>query len=137
MTIPDYQSVMKPFLNFLNDRKEHSLGETVEYISDFFNLSSEERRELLPSGNQEIIRNRVGWDRTYLGKSGLLGPPYRALCKPPVLPVVMTCNVFYQKNKFLDSNNYKDSLLLYTYFHFCMYFFHFLRTKKNSEIYNI
>ncbi len=72
MTIPDYQSVMKPFLKYLNDGQEHSLGETVEHISDFFKLSPEERRELLPSGNQEIIRNRVGWARTYLGKSGLL-----------------------------------------------------------------
>ena len=72
MTIPDYQSVMKPFLQFLSDGKEHSLGETVEHISDFYKLSAEEKRELLPSGNQEIIRNRVGWARTYLGKSGLL-----------------------------------------------------------------
>ena len=63
---------MKPFLEFLGDGKEHSLGETVDFISDKFNLSAEERRELLPSGNQEVIRNRVGWARTYLGKSLLL-----------------------------------------------------------------
>jgi restriction system protein len=61
MTIPDYQSVILPLLNFISDGKEHSIREAYDFISDHFGLSEEERNELLPSGRQAIIDNRVGW----------------------------------------------------------------------------
>ncbi len=70
--IPDYQTIMLPLLKFLVDEQEHSLQETIENISNQFNLSEEERRELLLSGQQPIIHNRVGWARTYLKKTGLI-----------------------------------------------------------------
>lgn len=72
MTIPDYQSIMLPLLKYANDSQEHSLREVVEALADEFNLSSDERKELLPSGQQAIFNNRVGWARTYLKKAGLL-----------------------------------------------------------------
>lgn len=81
MPIPDYQTVMLPLLRFLSDGEEHSLQETVEHVSDDFALTDSERKELLPSGNQEVIRNRVGWARTYLGKAGLLDPTGRGYFK--------------------------------------------------------
>jgi len=37
-----------------------------------FGLSEEEINELLPSGQQVIFKNRVGWASTYLKKAGLL-----------------------------------------------------------------
>lgn len=72
MAIPDYQTIMLPLLKFASDEREHSLREAVDALSDEFGLSDEERRELLPSGRQEVIRNRVGWARTYMTKAGLL-----------------------------------------------------------------
>lgn len=75
MPIPDYQTIMLPLLKFLSDKKEHSIRECVEHISDIFNLTEEEKKELLPSGRQSIIYNRVGWARTYLKKAGLLESP--------------------------------------------------------------
>jgi restriction system protein len=72
MAIPDYQSIMLPLLKLAGDGKEHSLRETIETLSDEFDLSDEERRELLPSGRQPTFDNRVGWARTYLKKAGLL-----------------------------------------------------------------
>lgn len=72
MAIPDYQSIMLPLLKFAGDRQEHSLRETIEALADEFNLTDEERRELLPSGQQATFDNRVGWARTYLKKAGLL-----------------------------------------------------------------
>jgi len=72
MPIPDYQSIMLPLLKFAGDKKEHSIREAIEHIADIFNLSEEERRQLLPSGKQPIIDNRVGWSRTHLKKAGLL-----------------------------------------------------------------
>jgi len=37
-----------------------------------FRLTPDQRKELLPSGQQEVFDNRVGWARTYLTKAGLL-----------------------------------------------------------------
>jgi len=77
MTIPDFQTIMLPFLRYLEDGKEHSLRETREYLSNVFSLSEEERKELLPSGQQPVFNNRVGWARTFLGKAGLLSSTRR------------------------------------------------------------
>lgn len=72
MAIPDYQSVMLPLLQFAADKLEHSLREAVDSLSTAFNLTQAELKELLPSGQQEIFVNRVGWARTYMKKAGLL-----------------------------------------------------------------
>jgi len=77
MAIPDYQTVMLPLLEFLGDKKEHSLQETVDSLADKFCLSDDEKRELLPSGQQTTFVNRVGWARTYLKKASLLEPTRR------------------------------------------------------------
>jgi restriction system protein len=72
MPIPDYQSIMLPLLQFASDGKEHSLRETIEALADQFELTDQEKTELLPSGQQATFDNRVGWARTYLKKAGLL-----------------------------------------------------------------
>lgn len=77
MAIPDYQSIMLPLLKYAGDGQEHSLRETIEALADEFGLTKEERRELLPSGQQATFDNRVGWARTYLKKAGLLATTRR------------------------------------------------------------
>lgn len=72
MTVPDYQSIMLPLLQFASDDKEHSLREAIESLANIFQLTKEERKDLLPSGRQATFDNRVGWARTYLSKGGLL-----------------------------------------------------------------
>lgn len=72
MAIPDYQTIMLPLLQFAGDGQEHSLRETIDALADTFGLTPDERKELLPSGQQEVFDNRVGWARTYLSKAGLL-----------------------------------------------------------------
>jgi restriction system protein len=81
MPIPDYQSIMLPLLKFAGDKKEHSIREAIEHIANIFNLSEEERREVLPSGQQYIIDNRVSWARTFLKKAGLLESTKRSYFK--------------------------------------------------------
>lgn len=81
MAIPDFQSIMLPLLKFAGDKKEHSIRETTDHIADIFNLSEQERRELLPSGRQFIIDNRVGWARTHLKKAKLLEDVRRSYFK--------------------------------------------------------
>jgi restriction system protein len=63
---------MLPLLRLASDEKEHSINEAIEYICKEFGVTEEEKRELLPSGQQRVIDNRVGWARTYLKKAGLL-----------------------------------------------------------------
>ena len=77
MTIPDFQAIMLPLLQYASDGKEHSLREAITYLADVFNLSYEERKELLSSGQQAVFDNRVGWARTYLKKAGLFISPKR------------------------------------------------------------
>lgn len=72
MPIPDFQTVMLPLLQCLQDGEEHTLSEIREQLAQHFALTNEEREELLPSGNQGVFENRVGWARTYLKKAGLL-----------------------------------------------------------------
>jgi restriction system protein len=78
MAIPDYQTIMLPLLQFAGDGKEHTLREAVEKLSDIFGLSEEERDVLLPSGQQTVFHNRVGWARTYMKKALLLDAPRRS-----------------------------------------------------------
>ena len=72
MAIPDYKTIMLPLLKFAGDKQEHSIREAIDHIADIFKLSEQERKEVVPSGQQYIFDNRVGWARTYLKKAGLL-----------------------------------------------------------------
>jgi restriction system protein len=81
MTIPDYQTVMLPFLKCLSEGGEYKTRDLVNSLSDKFELTEEERKELLPSGQQSIIGNRVGWAKTYLLKAGLVLSPKRGYVK--------------------------------------------------------
>ncbi len=72
MAIPDFQTIMLPLLKCIGDQQEHSLRQAIDILINQFNLTGEEQRELLPSGQQPIFLNRVGWARTHLKKAGLL-----------------------------------------------------------------
>lgn len=81
MPIPDYQTCMLPFLRYLSDGAEHTLRDAEENLANHFKLTPAERAELLPSGQQGIFKNRIGWARTYLKKAGLLESPKRGVFK--------------------------------------------------------
>lgn len=60
-----------------SDGKQHRLRAAIEVLADHFNLTENERKELLPSGSQATFDNWVGWARTYMKKAGLLESPRR------------------------------------------------------------
>lgn len=70
--IPNYQECMLPLLQLLNDNQIHTSKECVAELSTVLNLTEEEKSELLPSGKQTIISNRISWARFYLEKAGLI-----------------------------------------------------------------
>ena len=51
MAVPDFQSIMLPMLKLLGDKKERRVGEMIESLSDYFELSEEEKKEPLTSKN--------------------------------------------------------------------------------------
>ena len=72
MAIPDYQKCMSPLLEYAADGQEHSIGDAYDAVATRFDLTEDEKREFLPSGAQQIYKNRIGWARTYLSKAGLI-----------------------------------------------------------------
>ena len=76
--IPDYQSLMLPLLRLVSDKQEYKYRDLIEKLAIEFQLSDEERKELLASGSQPVFDNRVGWAKTYLKKAGLIDAPKRA-----------------------------------------------------------
>jgi len=77
MAIPDYQVCMLPLLRYASDGKEHQLKDAAHQLAREFRLTDQEVIEFLPSGQQPVFINRVGWARTYLKKAGLLSSPRR------------------------------------------------------------
>jgi restriction system protein len=77
MAIPDFQSCMLPLLELTRDGREHSLAEAREVLAAHFRLSAEECTELLPSGRQRRLDNRVAWAKSYLDHAGLVQSPRR------------------------------------------------------------
>lgn len=81
MAIPDFQSVMLPLLRFASDKNEHSLQQAIEALAKEFNLTEEERQELLPSGTQARFANRVAWARSYFKQALLVENTRRSFFK--------------------------------------------------------
>lgn len=103
MSIPDFQSIMLPLLEFSSDLKEHSTQSAYEFISSYFSLSEKEKQELLPSGTQTIIGNRVSWAKAYLTKAKLLDKTKRSFFKI----TDMGLNVLKEKPDKIDINYLK------------------------------
>jgi restriction system protein len=68
---------MLPLLRYSGDGKEHQLKDAAQQLAREFHLSADELNEFLPSGQQPVFVNRIGWVRTYLKKAGLLQSPRR------------------------------------------------------------
>ncbi len=79
MPVPDYQSIMLPLLKALAGGKECHSRELIDLLANTFQLTAEERRELLPSGTQFVFDNRIGWAKSYLKKAGLLSSEKRGV----------------------------------------------------------
>jgi restriction system protein len=81
MSIPDYQTIMLPLLQYTKDEQEHSLRESIEYLGSLLKLSEADKKLLLPSGQQATFDNRVGWASFYLKKAQLLEKTRRGYFK--------------------------------------------------------
>ena len=74
--IPDYQTLMLPVLKSASDEAVDTRS-VIEALADEFELSENDREDLLPSGKQKTFDNRVHLSKTYLKQAGLLEYPQR------------------------------------------------------------
>ncbi len=70
--IPDFQTIMLPFLQILSDGKEHTTNETNQKLAEHFNLTEEELNEFLPSGAAKTFPNRVAWAKSHFKMAGFI-----------------------------------------------------------------
>jgi len=114
MAVPDFQSTMLPLLELLSDGTTQANRDVVEALAAKFNLTEEEKNEMLPSGVQQAFYNRVMWARFYLVKAGLLISPKRGTMQitPNGKQVLKTkpgkINIAYLR-KFPEFNEFQSS----------------------------
>jgi len=77
MPIPDFQSIMLPLLQLFSDGREWSHAEATTAIADHFNMTADDRQQMLRSRSQTVIGNRVSWAKVYLKQAGLVCCPRR------------------------------------------------------------
>lgn len=75
--IPNYTDFMLPLLTYIADGETHKLGDVYDGLCAQLGITDEQRRVLLPSANQAVVENRIGWAKTYLRKAGLIEYPKR------------------------------------------------------------
>lgn len=76
MPIPDYQALMLPVLR-LSAEGETRVPDVEEEVANIFNLGQAEREQMLPSGRQKVLHNRIHWAKFYLHRAGLIDVPRR------------------------------------------------------------
>lgn len=79
--VPDFQTIMLPLLKTLQDEEQHTLSQVMDKLAEEFNLSSEDLKLQVPSGQMGLFRNRIGWARTYLKNAGLIEYANRGVYK--------------------------------------------------------
>ena len=76
MAIPDYQTLMLPVLKCAAEG-ETRVPDLAERIANELGLSQDQREEMLPSGRQRLLHNRIHWAKFYMSKAGLIASPAR------------------------------------------------------------
>ena len=78
MPIPDYQKLMLPLLRRVGEHPGTArVRDRVPSVADEFALTEPERAQRIPSGQDNLLTNRLFWARTYLVKVGLLAATKR------------------------------------------------------------
>ncbi len=70
MAVPDFQSIMRPFLEVASDGNEHRIASMATDLAQVLTLTEGDIDEMLPSGRQTRFRNRVNWVATYFCRRG-------------------------------------------------------------------
>ncbi|MDQ3688472.1 MAG: restriction endonuclease [Chloroflexota bacterium] len=72
MAVPTFQMIMLPVLQEVAAAEQRAVSEIMGGIESRFQLSPEDREQMLPSGTQRTIVNRVHWAVSYMVQAGLI-----------------------------------------------------------------
>jgi restriction system protein len=81
VAIPDYEAFMDPMIRAISDGADHRFRDVVETLIAQVGINDDEREQLLPSGQQTVVSNRINWAKTYLKKAGLVEYPSRGMLR--------------------------------------------------------
>ncbi len=71
MTLPTFEDIMLPLVEFLGDNKEKNYSEVISHLSHHFKLDPEDLKlEKFSGGN--YFYNKIGWAKNYLTRAGIL-----------------------------------------------------------------
>ena len=79
MTIPDFQSMMRPVLALHADGLPHTAADVRNDVAVVLGVTEEERQVPLPSGRTTRYANRVAWAVTHMVQALLLERPARGV----------------------------------------------------------
>lgn len=77
MAIPNYQMFMLPVLKTVEGNDPLQYSKLVDLVTNQFNFSQDEKKEMIPSGKVTVLKSRIGWAKSYLKQAGLLFYPKR------------------------------------------------------------
>lgn len=80
MPIPDFQSIMKPLLEYAAGQEVVAMSDAIDALGKHFKLSEQELAQQ-NSGGTPTFRNRVHWARQYLVFARLVEPQGRGYIK--------------------------------------------------------
>jgi restriction system protein len=84
MTIPDFQSMMRPVLALHDDGLPHTAADVRNDVAEVLGVTEQERQVPLPSGRTTRYANRVAWAVTHMVQALLLERPARGVTQ--ILP---------------------------------------------------
>jgi len=108
MAIPDYQLIISPLLKLIENGEEISLRDAVDKLADYFKLTEEEKKELIPNSQQTIFYNRTAAARNELQKQLFIEIPRKGYFKITMLgldslkntqQILPTNNIIGEKSK--------------------------------------
>src|ERR1039458_3673723 len=79
MSVPDFQTLMRPLLEEYAAGGERPIADVRAALATRLDLTEEELAERLPSGLASTSDNRVGWAAPYLYQVRLLARPRRSV----------------------------------------------------------
>jgi restriction system protein len=79
MTVPDFQSMMRPVLELHADGLPHTSADVRDNVAQVLGVTEEDRQVPLPSGRTTRYANRIAWAVTHMAQALLLERPQRGV----------------------------------------------------------
>ena len=79
MTVPDFQTMMRPVLALHADGLPHTSADVRDNVAQALGVTEEDRQVPLPSGRTTRYANRIAWAVTHMAQALLLERPQRGI----------------------------------------------------------